>query len=235
MVSKSVMSTVSVGTQTEPIDAYKIRPRVPDPAGSRYCTTCKTWLPVDKFPSGPRRYCCKLHRWEKFGKQAKRKHMKNTENQLLFKLWVKAYSDSKLFKSVWDDAPTNQESSNTVARVNISQKEIKTLLQYMVKSFHVTSTMCTMYKDLVELGKNTAIVPISPKEIVSLSNVALVPSTVKRQLLKAFRLDGINGYTRALRVAEAQPNIVFRPSPEQLCEMRETLIPNSKTLFPEVE
>jgi hypothetical protein len=161
--------------------------------------------------------------------------MKNTENQLLFKLWVKAYSDSKLFKSVWDDAPTNQESSNTVARVNISQKEIKTLLQYMVKSFHVTSTMCTMYKDLVELGKNTAIVPISPKEIVSLSNVALVPSTVKRQLLKAFRLDGINGYTRALRVAEAQPNVVFRPSTEQLCEMRETLISNSKTLLPEVE
>jgi len=235
VVSKSVMSTVSVGTQTEPIDAYKIGPRVPDPAGSRYCTTCKAWLPVEKFPGGPRRYCCKLHRWEKFGKQAKRKHMTNTENQLLFKLWVKAYSDSKLFKSVWDDAPTNQESSNTIALVNISQKEIKKLLQYMLKSFHVTSTMCTMYKDLVELGKSTAIVPISPKEMVSLPNAALVPSTVKRQLLKAFRSGGIEGYTRALRVAEAQPNIVFRPSPEQLCEMRETLVSNSKTLLPEVE
>ena len=222
------MTTVSVETQTEPIDNSKIHLRIPDPEGSRYCTTCKAWLPVEKFPGGPRRYCCKLHRWEKFGKQAKRKHMKNTENQLLFKLWVKAYSDSKLFKSVWDDAPTNQESSNTVALVNISQKEIKKLLQYMVKSVHVTSTM-------VELGKSTSIVPISPKELVSLSNAALVPSTVKRHLLKSFRSGGIEGYTRAMRVVEAQPNIVFRPSPEQLCEMRETLVSNSKTLLPEVE
>jgi hypothetical protein len=94
--------------------------------------------------------------------------------------------------------------------------------------------MNTMYKDLVELGRSTAVVPVSPEEMVTISNAALVPSTVKRQLLKAFRSDGIEGYKRALRVAEAQTNTVFRPSTEQLCEMQEKLVSNSKTLLPEI-
>jgi hypothetical protein len=230
------MTAVSVGIQTEPIDTQcdsKTHPRVPDPEGGRYCTTCRDWLPVENFPSGKRRYCCKMHRWERFGKLAKRKHMANTENKLLFALWVKAYSDSKLFKPIWEDAPTKPGSSNTM-RVNISQKEIEQLLHCMVKTFHITSTMCTMYKDLVEFGKRTAIVPISPEEIVSLENAALVPSTVKRQLLKAFRLDGLEGYTRTLRIAQTQTNIVFRPSTEQLCEMQHTLVSKTRTLIPEV-
>jgi hypothetical protein len=225
------MTTVSVGTPTEPIDASKIRSRVPDPEKGRYCTTCKDWLPVENFPSGKRRYCCKMHRWERFGKQAKRKHMANTENKMLFALWIKAYSDSKLFNSVWDDAPIKQGSSDTVARVNISHKQIKQLIQYMVNTFRITSAVCAMSHDLVEIGKNTAIVPISPNKMVSFSNTALVPSTLKRQLFKAFRLDGLEGYTRALRIAEAQTNIVFRPSAEQLCKMQETLVSDSKTLL----
>jgi hypothetical protein len=240
--SKSFMTTVSVGAQTEPIDS-KINFRIPDPEGNRFCTNCQSWLPVGNFPSGPRRYCCKIHRWERFGKQAKRKHMANTENKLLFTLWLKAYSDSKLFKSVWDNAPAKQGSSNPVAQVKISQKEIKKLLQCMVNTFNITSvvntfnitsTMNTMYKDLVELGRSTAVVPVSPEEMVTISNAALVPSTVKRQLLKAFRSDGSEGYKRALRVAEAQTNTVFRPSTEQLCEMQEKLVSNSTTLLPEI-
>jgi hypothetical protein len=167
-----------------------------------------------------------------FGKRAKSKHMSNAENKLLFKLWVKAYSDSKLFNSVWGDAPKTPGSS-IIRRVDISNKEIEQLLHCMVKTFHITSTMCSMYDDLVELGKHIAIVPISPKEVVCLSNAALIPSTVKRQLLKAFRLDGIEGYTKALRIAQAQPNVVFRPSTEQLCEMQQTLISKNRRLIPE--
>jgi hypothetical protein len=229
------MTVVSLGAQT-PIDTEcvsKPHHRVPDPEGVRYCTTCTAWLPIENFPRGKRRYCCKVHRWEMFGKLAKRKHMANAENKLLFKLWVKAYSDSKLFNSVWGDAPTKPGAS-TIRRVDISNKEIEQLLHCMVKTFHITSTICSMYDDLVELGKHIAIVPISPKEVICLSNSALVPSTVKRQLLKAFRLDGIEGYTKALRVAQAQSNVVFRPSAEQLCEMQQTLLSKNRRLIPEI-
>jgi hypothetical protein len=227
------MTTVSGGTHTEPIDVSKIRLRVPDPEKGRYCTTCKDWLPVENFPSGKRRYCCKLHRWERFGKQAKRKHMANTENKMLFALWIKAYSDSKLFNSVWDDALIKQGSPYTIARVNISHKQIKQLLQYMVNTFRITSAACAMYHDPVDIGKSTAIVPISPNKLVSLSNAVLVPSTMKRNLFKAFRLDGIDGYTQALHIAEARTNIVFRPSAEQLCEMQDTIFSDRETLLPE--
>ena len=42
----------------------------------------------------------------------------------------------------------------------------------MINTFKLTSTMCNMYNDLVELGTSTAIVPMSPKEVVSLDNAA---------------------------------------------------------------
>ena len=224
------MTSVLLGTRTEPIDQRisKIHHSVPDPEEGSYCKPCKAWLPVKNFPSGKRRYCCKLHRWERFGKLAKRKHMATGENNLLFGLWIKVYSDSKLFNPVWKNTPANLGPSHTAMRVNISHGEIKQLLTSIVNTFNVASTMC---HDLAELSKRTAIVPISPTEIVSLENAALVPSTVKRQLFKAFRLDGIKGYTRALSMAEAQTNVVFRPTTEQLCEMQETLASNDhKTL-----
>jgi hypothetical protein len=92
-----------------------------------------------------------------------------------------------------------------------------------------------MYHDLVELSKNTGLVPIEPTEVVSFENAALVPSSVKRQLLKAFREDGVQGYRRALRAAGAQPKLVFRPTSDQLSKMQETLVSNRKTLVPEAD
>jgi hypothetical protein len=159
--------------------------------------------------------------------------MANTENKMLFALWIKAYSDSKLFNSIWDDALIKQGSPYTIARVNISHKQIKQLLQYMVNTFRITSAACAMYRDPVDIGKSITIVPISPNKLVSLSNAVLVPSTMKRNLFKAFRLDGIDGYTKALHIAEARTNIVFRPSAEQLCEMQETIFSDRETLLPE--
>jgi hypothetical protein len=224
------MTLGSSGSQTEPIDRRisETHHSVPDPEQGRYCKLCKSWKPVNNFPSGKRRYCCKLHRWERSGKLAKRKHMATGENKLLFGLWIKVYSDSKLFNHVWENTPTKPGSSNTAMRVNISHEEIKQLLISMVNTFNVASTM---YHDLVELSKCTAIVPISPTELVSLENAALVPSTVKRQLLKAFRSDSIEGYTRVLSMAETQINVVFRPTNEQLCEMQEMLVSKNKTLI----
>ena len=105
----------------------------------------------------------------------------------------------------------------------------------MINTFKLTSTMYNMYNDLVELGTSTAIVPISPKEVVSPDNAALVTSPVKRSLPRAVRMDGIEGYTRSLSMAEAQRNVVFGPSAEQLCQMQRTPVSgNNKTLFSEV-
>ena len=221
-------------TGTEPIDTQcisQIHNAVPDPPGGRFCKQCSDWRPVNSFPAGVRRHTCNLHRWEKFGKMAKSRYFAHGEHKLLFKLWVKIYSDAKHLQSVWDDTHM-KPGSHTAMRVKITQKQIKLLLHCMVDTFKLTSTMCDMYNDLVELGKNTAIVPISANEIVSLENAALVTSPVKRSLLRAFRLDGLEGYSRALRMAEAQTNSVFRPSKEQLCQMQETLVSNNnKPLF----
>jgi hypothetical protein len=232
---QSIMSTVSVGAQVSPTVGARVEPRIPDPVGGRYCTTCKTWLLIQNFPSGKRRYSCKLHRWERFGKKAKTKHMANAESKLIETLWLKAYSDSKLFKSVWEDSPTTTKSSNTAAKVNITHKQIKNLLYLMVDSFRITSNLDSMYSDLLELGKSTALVPINPTEILSLANAALVPSTVKRALFKAFRADGVQGFASAMRLVDAQPNIGFRPSVEQLSEMQEQIVSNRSTLLPEIE
>ena len=120
-------------------------------------------------------------------------------------------------------------------RVNISQKEIELLLFCMLQTLDITSTMCTMIDDLTNLGKHIAIVPISPNEVVTLSNAALVPRTRKRQLSKAFRANGLQDYTITLRIIETQRNIVFRPSTEQLCEMQETLVSKNRRLLREVE
>jgi hypothetical protein len=223
LFSESVMTMGSLGTQTEPPIEQRIpeiHHSVPDPEQGRYCKSCKIWRPVTTFPSGKRRYCCNLHRWEKSGKLAKRKHMAIGENRLLFGLWIKVYSDSKLFNTVWENTHTRPGSS-TAMLVNISHEEIKQLLVSMVNTFNVTSTMC---HDIVELSKRTAIVPISPTELVSLGNAALVPSAVKRKLFKAFRSESIEGYTRALSMAETQPNVVFRPTTEQLCAIQEIIV-----------
>jgi hypothetical protein len=219
------MSLISASTQTE---------SVPDPPGGlRYCKPCKDWLPVDNFPGGKRRYCCKAHRWEKFGKRAKCKHMANAKNKLVFTLWIKAYSDSKRFNSASADMHTKPGSSNH-ARVNISQKEIEQLLRGMIEMCCLTTTFCSMYEDLTDLGKLTAIVPISPTELISISNAALVPSIVKRNLFKAFKFDGFEGYVKAFRTAESQAKTVYRPSAEQLSTMQETLVLKNSTLLPEV-
>ena len=95
MFSKSAMTSFSIGTQTEPIDTQqlsKIHHSVPDPEEGRYCKPCKAWLPVQNFPSEKRRYCCKLHRWERFGKLEQHKHIANAGKKLLFGFRIKVYA-----------------------------------------------------------------------------------------------------------------------------------------------
>jgi hypothetical protein len=155
---------------------------------------------------------------------AKIRYLAHGEHKLLFKLWLKIYADARRFQSVWEETHI-KPGSDTAMRVKITQKQIKLLLHCMVDSLKITSAMCDIY----------AIVPISANKIVSLENAALVTAPVKRSLLRAVRLDGVEGYTRALSMAEAQTKSVFRPSKEQLCQMQETLVSdNNKKLFPDV-
>ena len=212
------MALAALATEPEPIDQRisKIYPRVPDPQEGRWCKTCKTWVPVKSFPSGKRRYSCNLHRWAQTGKKSHQKRMATGQNKILNGIWIKAYSDSKLFAPVWKNTPT-KTGSNNVKRVNITPVEIKGLLFHMVQTFNVPANT------RVDLFKVSAIVPISPTSPVSIGNAALVPTDIKRLLLKAFRVGGITGYTHALNLAETQENIVFRPSNQQLDAMQETL------------
>ena len=233
LLNESVMVLASPGTQTGPFEPRisKIHHSVPDPPEGRYCKICKDWVPVNNFPSGKRRYSCNLHRWETYGKMAKRKHMAHGENKILFNLWIKAYSDSKRFSPVWEKEINQPGSSKVAMRVQISHKEIKQLLECMVHSFNITSNL---NRNLSEIAEDTTMVPISPTEIVSIANIAFVPSFIKRKLLRAFRLEGIEGYRRVFNIAAVQPNVVFKPSSEQICTIQETLVSTNKTLIPEV-
>jgi hypothetical protein len=76
----------------------------------------------------------------------------------------------------------------------------------------------------MEFAKRIAVVPVNPKEVLSLSNVALVPSPVKRRLFRAFKLDGLAGYTNTFSEAErSTKNGVFLPSPEQMKTMQSAM------------
>jgi len=219
----------SAGTQTyETVDSHiapvVIRGGVPDhPTGDRFCKVCQDWRPIDKFASGKRRFCCKSHRWERFGKQSKITYMKSGENKLLSKLWLKSYADSRVFNPVCETGSS---------RVHISHKEIKKILYCMVTKFKLTSSLCSMYKDLEDLGRNVALVPLLPNEKLSISNFALVSSGIKRKILKAFRQGGVEEYVRTLNeAAETKEFSVFTPSEVEFCEMKEALTSTDKPLF----
>ena len=45
-------------------------PAVPDLHGVRYCRVCRDFLPVSRFPRGPRRFTCRTHLWQRTGQKA---------------------------------------------------------------------------------------------------------------------------------------------------------------------
>jgi hypothetical protein len=190
--------------------------RVPDAPGGRFCTGCDGFRPVSEFPTGPRRYSCKMHMWTTAGKKAKAKRMADTNKRILFRLWGKAYDDSKRFNRAWrtPDGIDAHTTSNH-AYISITQREIEQLL-CMATSY---SSMA-VYDHPMEFAKRIAVVPVNPKEGLSLSNAALVPNTVKRQLFRAWKLEGLEGYTKLFHEAEcsaaSRTKCVFRPSHKQI-------------------
>jgi hypothetical protein len=164
--------------------------RVPDaPGGVRFCTVCDSFLPVGEFPLGTRRYSCKKHMWATAGKRAKAKRMADTNKMILFRLWGKAYDDSKRFNRAWRTLDDTDTQPMNHAHISITQREIEQLL-YIATDYSSTS----VYDHHGEFAKRFAVVPVNPKEVLSLCNAALVPNTVKRQLFRSWKLDGLDGY-----------------------------------------
>ena len=198
------------------------KPRVPDPPGGiRFCTICDGFRPVSEFPTGPRRYTCKVHMWETTGKRVKAKMMSDSNTRILFRLWGKAYDDSKRFSSARRTLEDGEAQPKDHANVSITQREIEQLLctatDYSVKG---------MYNNPTRIAKQIAVVPINPTEVLSLSNAALVPNTVKRQLFRAWKTGGLEGYTKNIREAEKSSDSVFFPTQDQIKMMRTVMDPS---------
>jgi hypothetical protein len=194
--------------------------RVPDaPGGIRFCTACDNFLPVGDFPLGPRRYSCKKHMWATAGKRAKEKRMADTSKVILFRLWGKAYDDSKRFSQTWRNTDDSEASPVNLAHISIKQREIEQLLHIATQFYSMA--VCDNHK---EFAKQIAVVPVNPKEILSLCNAALVPNTVKRRLFRSWKLNGLEGYNNLFQEeSERSTNSVFRPSEEQVETMQSTM------------
>jgi hypothetical protein len=192
--------------------------RVPDaPGGIRFCTVCNDFLPVGEFPLGPRRYSCKKHMWATAGKKAKAKRMADTNKRILFRLWGKCYDDSQRFSNAWRTVNDTGTHKNH-AHVAITQREIEQLL--------CTATDYSssgVYANPMGIARQIAVVPVNPNETLSLSNAALVPNTVKRQLFRAWKLDGLEGYTNTFHAVESSSKSVFLPSREQIKKMQSAM------------
>jgi hypothetical protein len=191
--------------------------RVPDaPGGIRFCTACDNFLPVSQFPVGPRRFLCKTHMWATAGKKAKAKRMADTNKMILFRLWGKAYDDSKRFNRAWRTPDDTDAQSINHAHISITQREIEQLL-------HIATNYSSeaVYDNHREFARRIAVVPVNPKEVLSLCNAALVPNTIKRQLFRSWKLDGLEGYNQLFQEeSERSTNSVFRPSEEQVETMQ---------------
>jgi len=196
--------------------------RVPDaPGGVRFCTACEEFLPVSEFPTGPRRYSCKMHMYATTGKKSKAKRMADTSKIIMFRLWGKAYDDCKRFNRAWRTLDDIDAQPKNHAHISITQREIEQLLcratDYSVKG---------MYDNPMRIARQIAVVPVNPTEVLSLSNAALVPNTVKRQLFRAWKTGGLEGYTKNIREAEKSSDSVFFPTQDQIKMMRTVMDPS---------
>ena len=157
-------------------------PSVPDPPGGlRYCTHCENFIPLAKFPSGPRRHVCKKHMWIASGKNSNQKMLRDPRKRALHRLWSRAYKDAKFFKQ---------------PRVAITQAEIGQLL---------TGGMVSgagKHGELLTAG-GFAIVPRDPTEVLSLSNSAIVPTSARRVLMKRWKGFGKEGFCTLLQCGDA--------------------------------
>jgi hypothetical protein len=159
--------------------------------------------------------------WENTGKKAKAKMMADTNTRILFRLWGKAYDDSIRFSRACRTIEDGESQPKDHAKVSITKREIEQLLctatDYSAKG---------MYDNPMRIAKQIAVVPVNPTEVLSLSNAALVSNTVKRQLFRAWKMGGLEAYTKNIREAEKSSKSVFFPTQEQIKMMRSVMNPS---------
>ena len=90
---------------------YRGLPSAPDPPGGmRFCIHCNDSIPIVKFPSGLRRYVCRMHVWISSGKRSAQKMLNNPQKRALSKVWARDYKDVLFFKRLvlWRATKKNQ-------------------------------------------------------------------------------------------------------------------------------
>ena len=142
---------------------------VPDLGGVRFCHDCHTTQPVAAFPTGTRRYVCRMHMWKRMANPSRLRSARlNTDNKR--RLWV-------IWKRCWADAKTLFRQ----VRVGLTQSDIDTLLTALAPG--------------VDSGdQKMCVVPRDPRLVLSLENAVIVDMPERRVLLQAVRDDGITAY-----------------------------------------
>lgn len=184
--------------------------RIDTPGPLRFCVACNNVLTVDASPREPRRNTRKNH-GTTTAQKAKAERMRDTNQRIAYRLWGKAYGDSKRFICAWKSIDGATVHTTMKGHVAITLCEIEQLL-------HAATDYPSreVYDNPMEFARRITVVPRNPKEVLSLANAALVTNTVKRKLFRAFKLDGLQGYTTALSEAQRGSGNVFLPNREQL-------------------
>lgn len=71
-------------------------PGVPDhPTAGRWCKGCSSFLPIESFPPGRRRYQCRLHTCPQARERKERLFARNPSKKALWRMWHYSYLDSR--------------------------------------------------------------------------------------------------------------------------------------------
>jgi hypothetical protein len=141
---------------------------IPDRNGERFCHDCKDFLPVSSFPSGAKRYQCTEHLQKRMKLARQNLYEKDGESKQIARMHHASYEDTR--------AVFKKKG------VSISQKAVKELFASAGASIN------PLYR----------LVPEDPENTLSVSNVLVVSSAVRKHLVKAFVVGGPKQYHNAL-------------------------------------
>ena len=141
---------------------------IPDRHGERFCHDCNNFISVNLFPSGAKRYQCTEHLQKRMKLASQIFYEKDGESKQTARIHHSAYEDAR--------AVFKQKG------VSISQKAVKELFAFAGASINPLFRL----------------VPENPENTLSASNVLVVQSVIRKQLVKAFLEGGAKQYHNAL-------------------------------------
>ena len=163
---------------TKPRAALPKLPTVPDLNNHRFCRACQAMLPVEFFPAGTRRYLCRRHLWERVQLPSKKRMLSDTRKKLLWLLWKRCWTDAKdIFGQPC---------------ITLLQKDIECILTEKLQKLPNAT------QELPAELNSLSLMPADPARQLSCDNVVLVPSAVRKHLLKARRDGGRALYLKTL-------------------------------------